>query len=305
MIVFLFALLAAALRVATPILLAALGETLIERGGILNLGIEGTMLLGAFTGFVAAHKTGSLWLGVAAAMATGTLLSLLMGLLSVTFGLNQHVSGLGITLLGSGLALYFFRLVYGGGSTPPSLEQAFTQWRILPGTPFGTLLSQYGLTYFALLLVPVLAWVLTRTRFGLRLHSVGENPEAVDVAGVNVYRVRYAALALGGALIGLGGAFLTLAQLGAFTHGVVSGRGWVAIAIVIFGNWKPVRVLWGALLFGFVQALQLRLQAEGVPIPYELLLALPYLVTILVLALAGRNAAYPAALLKPYRREGA
>jgi len=302
---FLVVLTAAALRVATPILLAALGEMLVERAGILNLGIEGIMLFSAFTGFVAAQFSGSLWVGVLAAIATGVLLSALMGLLSVTFGLNQHVSGLGITLLGSGLALYFFRLAYGGASTPPALQRSFQQWDVLPGTLLGTLLGQYWLTYLALLLVPLLAWVLTRTSFGLRLHAVGENPEAVDVAGVNVYRVRYLALLAGGALMGLGGAFLSLAQLGAFTHGIVNGRGWVAIAIVIFGNWRPVRVLLGALLFGFVQALQLRLQAEGVPVPYELLLALPYLVTILVLALTGRNANYPAALLKPYRREGA
>lgn len=296
---------AAALRIATPILFAALGEMLVERSGILNLGIEGIMLFSAFTGFVAAQWSGSLWIGLAAAVATGVVMSALMGLLAVTFGLNQHVSGLGITLLGSGLALYFFRLAYGGASTPPALDESFGQWQVLPGTQLGTLLSQYGLTYVALALVPVLAWVLARTTFGLRLHSVGENPEAVDVAGVNVFRVRYLALLAGGALMGLAGAFLSLAQLGAFTHGIVNGRGWVAIAIVIFGNWRPVRVLLGALLFGFVQALQLRLQAEGVPVPYELLLALPYLVTILVLALTGRNANYPAALLRPYRREGA
>ena len=301
---FLIVLSAAALRVATPILFAALGEMLVERAGILNLGIEGIMLFSAFTGFVAAHQSGSLWLGLGVAVVTGVLLSALMGLLSVTFELNQHVSGLGITLLGSGLALYFFRLEYGGASTPPALAESFGQWQVLPGTALGPLLSQYGLTYFALLLVPILAWVLARTRFGLRLHAVGENPEAVDVAGVNVYRVRYLALLAGGALMGLGGAFLSLAQLGAFTHGIVNGRGWVAIAIVIFGNWRPLRVLLGALLFGFVQALQLRLQAEGVAVPYELLLAMPYLVTILVLALTGRNANYPAALLKPYRREG-
>lgn len=301
---FLIVLAAAALRVATPILLAALGEMLAERAGVLNLGIEGTMLLAAFVGFVAAHQSGSLWVGLAAAVATGALMGVLMALLSVTLGLNQHVSGLGITLLGGGLALYFFRLLYGGASTPPSLGQSFGQLSVLPGTTLAPLLSQYGLTYFALLLVPVLAFVLRRTAFGLRLHASGENPEAVDIAGVNVYRVRYQALVLGGALMGLAGAFLTLAQLGAFTHGVVNGRGWVAIAIVIFGNWRPVRILLGALLFGFVQALQLRLQAEGVALPYEILLALPYLVTILVLALAGRNANYPAALLKPYRREG-
>lgn len=301
---FLIVLAAAALRVATPILLAALGEMLAERAGVLNLGIEGTMLLAAFVGFVAAHQSGSLWVGLAAAVVTGALMGALMALLSVTLGLNQHVSGLGITLLGGGLALYFFRLLYGGASTPPSLGQSFGQLSVLPGTTLAPLLSQYGLTYFALLLVPVLALVLRRTAFGLRLHASGENPEAVDIAGVNVYRVRYQALVLGGALMGLAGAFLTLAQLGAFTHGVVNGRGWVAIAIVIFGNWRPVRILLGALLFGFVQALQLRLQAEGVALPYEILLALPYLVTILVLALAGRNASYPAALLKPYRREG-
>ncbi len=299
-----FVLLGATLRIATPILLAALGETLVERAGILNLGIEGTMLLAAFTGFVVAQGTGSLSLGLLAAVVTGMMLCALMGLLSVTLGLNQHVSGLGITLLASGLALYFFRLLYGGASTPPALETSFGQWRVAEGTALAPLLNQYGLTYLALALVPLLAWLLGRTAFGLRVRAVGENPEAADIAGVSVYRVRYRALLLGGALMGLSGAFLSLAQLGAFSHGIVNGRGWVAIAIVIFGNWRPGRVLAGALLFGFVQALQLRLQAEGAPLPYEVLLALPYLVTILVLALAGRNASYPAALLKPYRREG-
>jgi general nucleoside transport system permease protein len=298
-------LLGATLRIATPILFAALGETIIERAGVLNLGIEGTMLLSAFTGFLVAHFTGSLWLGLLAAVLTSMALSVLLGFLTVTLGLNQHVSGLGLTLLTSGLALYTFRIVYGGSMTPPSLETSFPLLAVATGSWLEPLLSQYSLTYLALAFVPLLGWLLTHTRFGLRVRSVGMNPEAADVAGVNVYRVRYQALVLGGALIGLGGAFLSLAQLGAFTHGVVNGRGWVAIAIVIFGNWQPSKVFLGALLFGFVQALQLRLQAEGVPLPYEALLALPYIVTIIVLALAGRNASYPAALLKPYRREGA
>ncbi|UCH25424.1 MAG: ABC transporter permease [Trueperaceae bacterium] len=301
---FLLTLSGATLRISTPILLAALGETLIERAGILNLGIEGTMLLAAFSGFVTAQLTGSLWLGLAAAVLTGVLLSLLMGLLSITLGLNQHVSGLGITLLAGGLALFAFRLLYGGASTPPSLDHSFQRWSLFEDTPLEPLFGQYGLTYLALLLVPLLGGLLLNTSFGLRLRAVGENPEAADIAGVSVYRVRYQALALGGALMGLAGAYLSLAQLGAFSHGIVSGRGWVAIAIVIFGNWRPSRVLFGALLFGFLQALQLRLQAEGVALPYELLLALPYLVTILVLAVVGRSASYPAALLKPYRREG-
>jgi general nucleoside transport system permease protein len=299
-----FLLLGAMLRIATPILFAALGETIIERAGVLNLGIEGTMLLCAFTGFLVAQLTGSLWIGLLVAILTGITLSLLLGFLTVTLGLNQHVSGLGITLLASGLALYTFRIIYGGSSTPPSLETSFPLLLIAKGTWLEPLFSQYWLTYLALALVPLLGWLLTHTRFGLRVRSVGMNPEAADVAGVNVYRVRYQALVVGGALMGLAGAFLSLAQLGAFTHGVVNGRGWVAIAIVIFGNWQPSKVFLGAMLFGFVQALQLRLQAQGVPLPYEALLALPYIVTIIVLAVASRNASYPTALLKPYRREG-
>lgn len=301
---FLFTLTGATLRIATPILFGALGETIVEQAGILNLGIEGTMLLSAFSGFVVAQLTGSLLFGLLAAIVTGILLSLLLGLLVVTLGLNQHVSGLGITLFASGLALFTFRLLYGGQTTPPSLTDSFPQFPIFPGTPLEPIFSQYALTYIALLLVPVVAWMLTSTAFGLRLRAIGQAPDAADMAGINIYRLRYLALILGGALMGLGGAFLSLAQLGAFTHGIINGRGWVAIAIVIFGNWKPAKVLAGALLFGALQALQLRLQAEGVPLPYELLLALPYVITIMVLAVIGRNASYPAALLKPYRREG-
>lgn len=304
MIIFIIALLGAMLRIATPILLAALGETIVERAGILNLGIEGTMLFSAFTGFVAAQVSGSLWVGLAIAMLTGAVSGLLMGLLSVTFGLNQHVAGLGITLLAGGLALFGFRLIYGGASTPPSLDQSFEQLPILKDTILEPIFSQYWLTYLALILVVVIWWLLMKTSFGLRLRAVGEHPEAADIAGVNVFRMRYYALILGGILMGLGGAYLSLAQLGAFAHGIVNGRGWVAIAIVIFGNWQPSRVLLGAFIFAGLEGLQLRLQAEGVQLPYEALLALPYIATIIALAIAGRNASYPGALLRPYRREG-
>ncbi|MCZ2099334.1 MAG: ABC transporter permease, partial [Anaerolineae bacterium] len=296
---FIFALLGATLRISTPILFGALGETIIERAGVLNLGIEGTMLLSAFSGFVVAQLTGSLYAGLVAAAAVGVLLSLLMGVLAVTLGLNQHVCGLGITLLATGLALFAFRLIYGGATTPPALEQSFPQIALFTGTALAPVFSQYVLTYVGLLLVPLIGWMLYRTAFGLRLRAVGENPEAADTAGINVYLMRYIALILGGALIGVGGAFLSLAQLGAFTHGIINGRGWIAIAIVIFGNWQPRKVLAGALLFGGLQALQLRLQAEGIPLPYEVLLALPYVLTIVAIAIAGRNASYPAALLKP------
>lgn len=299
-------LIAATLRVATPILLAAIGETFAERAGILNLGIEGIMFFGAFIGFFAADATGSLWIGLGAAVLSGLLAGLLMAVLSVTLGVNQHVSGLGITLLLSGLALFGFRLQYGGRSTPPSIEP-FGQLSPFEGVRvLGPIFQQYLLTYITfLVIVPVSWWLLYRTSFGLKIRGAGENPEAVDAAGVNVFRIRYVALIIGGGLMAAGGAFLSLSQLGAFTHGIISGRGWVAIALVIFGNWDPIKVMGGALIFGGTFALQLRLQAMGLelPVPYETFLALPYIVTIIALVIAGRNASYPAALLKPYRRE--
>jgi general nucleoside transport system permease protein len=304
MLLVLMTLVAAMLRVATPLLYAALGETITERAGVLNLGIEGTMLIGAFAGFVAAALTMSLWIGLLAAMLVGMLCGLLMALLTVTFGLNQHVSGLGMTLLATGMALFAFRLMYGTSGVQARIDP-FQQ--IEPPTllgPLAELFHQYLLTYLGFGLVPLIWWVLYRTRFGLKLRAVGENPEAADMAGVNVFRFRYIALIAGGALMGIAGAFLSLAQLGAFTFGIIAGRGWVAVALVIFGNWNPIKVFAGALLFGMVQAIQLRLQAEGIRVvPYEVLLALPYLVTIAALVIASRNASYPAALLKPYRRE--
>ena len=298
-------LLAATLRVATPLLFAALGEVLAERAGVLNLGIEGTLMLGAFVGFAMTAATGSLWLGVLAAMVMGLVCGLLVALLTVTFGLNQHVSGLGVTLLTSGLALFLYRVLFGvTGGAQASIE-SFKPLQVLPAAnAFAPITNHYLLTYLAFLLAPGLWWLLQRTQFGLQVRAVGENPEAADVAGINVFRVRYLALMLGGALMGLAGAFLSLAQLGAFTFGIVAGRGWIAIALVIFGNWQPFKVLLGALLFSALQAVQLRLQAEGITqIPYEMLLAMPYILTIAALAFAGRAASVPAALLKPYRRE--
>lgn len=299
----LIGLVAATLRIATPLLLAGLGEVFAERAGVLNLGIEGIMLMGAIIGFIAAFLSGSLWLGLLAAMVSGLLAGLLMGWLAVSLSLNQHVSGLGLTLLASGIALFVFRVLFKGTANPPQI-QPFQQLSLPWLGAAAPIFEQYWLTYLAFVLVPAAWWVLHRTTFGLWVRSVGENPAAADTAGVNVARVRYAALAISGVLMGLGGAYLSLAQLGTATFGIVAGRGWVAIAIVIFGNWQPEKVLLGALLFGFVEALQLRLRAIGVQIPYQVLLALPYLATIVALALAGRNASYPAALLKPYRREG-
>jgi simple sugar transport system permease protein len=301
---FLITVIAATLRVSTPLLFAALGETITEKAGVLNLGIEGTMTFAAFVGFWAAKMTGSPEIGVFGALLAGLALGLLMAVLTVTLGVSQHVSGLGVTLLGTGLALFFFRLAFPDPNIPPKLALSFQPLPTLVGTPLEAIFSQFALTYLAFLLVPICWYLLYRTGFGLSLRACGENPEAADTAGVNVYRVRYLALAIGGALMGAAGGFLSLAQLDTFTYEIVAGRGWVAIALVIFGNWNPPRVLIGALLFSVFQALQLRWQAQGVDLPYWFLIALPYLVTILALTLAGRNASYPAALLKPYKREG-
>jgi simple sugar transport system permease protein len=301
--IFLVGLIAATLRVATPLIFGTLGELLSERSGILNLGIEGTMFLGAFVGFAAAQATGSLWLGFLAAVLAGVLAGLLMGLLTVSLGLNQHVSGLGLTLFLTAISLFAFRLIFGEQSVQPSITP-FSKLSPFGNLPFlGPIFEQYVLTYVAIALVPLFWWLVYRTSFGLQLRAVGENPEAADAAGVNVFLMRYLALGIAGGLMASGGAFLSLAQLGSFIFGIIAGRGWVCIALIIFANWHPVRVFWGALLFGGVFALQLRLQVTGMKLPYELFLALPYLVTIAALAIAGRNASAPSALLKPYRRE--
>ena len=307
---FVISLLGATLRVATPLVYATIGELYTERSGVLNLGIEGIMFLGGFTGFAVAFAAndlgipGYLWVGLLGAMVAGAIMGLLMGLLSVTLGVNQHVSGLGITLLSIGLSLFGFRLVFGQRQVLPAVEP-FAQLSPFRGVDsIAPLFQQYALTYIAfLVVVPLAWWILFRTTFGLQLRAVGENPEAADAAGVSVFRTRYVALAGGGALMAVGGAFLSIGQLGAFSPGIIAGRGWVSIALVIFARWHPVRAMWGALLFGGVFALQLRLQTMGFDLPFELFLALPYLVTIAALAIAGRNANYPGAYLKPYRRE--
>lgn len=278
-----------------------------ERAGVLNLGIEGIMLLGAMTGFSAAYFGGSLWLGIAAAAATGLLFGLLMGLLTVSLGLSQHVSGLGVTLLCSGLAFFFYRLVFGQPSQPPSVEPfAPLPVPLLSGIPgLGPVLfDQFALVYLVFLLVPVSAFLLYRTPWGLALRTVGENPQAAASAGVNVAALRYQALLVSGALMGVAGAYLSLAQFNAFTFGVISGRGWVCIALVVLGQWDPWRVALAALLFGSVDALQLRLQSSGaIDLPYEVFLMLPFVVTVLAMAALARSARAPAALLVPFRRE--
>lgn len=302
-VIFLVGLISATLRVSTPLIFGTIGELFCERSGILNLGIEGTMVIGAFVGFLVGDFSGSLWLGVLAAILAGAISGLLMDLMTVRLGVNQHVSGLGITLLMIAIASYAFRQVYGEPTTPPTI-QGFAKLGILPDNWLvSSITNQYMLTYIALLLIPIIWVLMNKSRIGLWIKAVGENPEALDAAGVNVYTTRTVALMIGGGFMGLAGAFLSLAQLGAFTYGMINGRGWVCIALIIFANWEPVKILWGAFIFGGVSALQLRLQSQGYKLPYEFFLALPYLVTIAALTLAGRSVTAPSALLKSYRRE--
>ncbi len=301
---FLFDLIASTFRNATPLVYGTTGETITERSGVLNLGIEGTMYAGAFAGFAVAWQTGDPLLGLLAALLVGVLAGAVMGLMTVTLGANQHVSGLGLTIALVGLSEFGNRLLL-SGSQAPRIEP-MARWAPLAGLgEVGAIAPQYGLTYVAfLLVVPAAWWLLDRTPLGLSIRAVGEDPEAADSAGISVARVRYLALMLGGALMAVGGAFLTLAVLGTFTLDIIAGRGWVCIALVIFGRWRIGRGVLGALLFSFVYSLGLRLQImEGwSAVPPEVMLALPYLAVIAALAISGRNVAYPGAYLKPYRR---
>ena len=305
-IAFISGLIGATMRMATPIIFATLGEILAERSGVLNLGIEGIMLMGAMTGFLVTFISGSIWTGVMAAALVGMLLGLLMAFLAVDLGLSQHVSGLGITLFSTGLAMFIYRLYVGSPTVPPTIEP-FKQIAlpVLSKIPLigPGLFTQYSLTYVAWLLIPLMSILLYKTKLGLKIRTVGENPVVADTVGVNVALTRTLCLVFGGGLMGIGGAFLTLAHQNIFLIDVIGGRGWVAIAMVIFGNWDPFKGALGALIFGFLDGLQLRLQGFGIAISFHLLLMIPYLLTIVALISVSRKAAVPAGLLKPYRRE--
>ncbi len=293
----------AVLRIATPLILGTLGVLLCERAGVLNLGIEGIMVAGAFAGWLAVYQGAGLWTGVAVAAATGVVFGLLHGLLTVTLSLSQHVSGLGITLLATSLASYAYRVSFPKVDKPPTVEP----FAPMAGLGIPVLESQTPMTLMALLLVPALAWLLTRTPLGLALRMVGENPSAVEGQGLSVAGLRIGAIAAGSALMAVAGAFLTLSAFNAFYFNMVNGRGWVCLALVVFASWRPGKALLGALLFAFFDAMQLRLQQAGggvlgLELPYQLYLMLPYAMAIVALVLVARRAAYPQALMKSYRK---
>jgi general nucleoside transport system permease protein len=297
---------AAAVRIASPLIFGTLGELICERAGVLNLGIEGIMAAGAFSGWLTVYLGGDLWLGVAVAALVGALFGLLHGFLVVPLGLSQHVTGIGVTLLATSLSYYFYRVAFPEVTSPPKIEP----FQPLPvpllsdipiiGPAF---FQQTPLTYLAFIMVALVAWFLYRTPAGLAVRAVGENPAAAEAQGINVTATRMLAVMSGSALMGIGGSFITLSAFNSFFFEMINGRGWICIALVVFGAWKPGKALAGALLFGLFDAYQLRLQqiAGGV-VPYQIFLMLPFVLSIIALIVMSRRVAYPRALMVPYRK---
>ena len=283
---FTLATLAAAIRLAIPVAVAALGEVVTERSGVLNLGLEGTMLFGALAGYLATLGTGTPWLGLGAGLGAGAACGAVLALLMVVVRADQIVTGLAFTLFAGSATTYLFELSYTIGQAPPRIAS----------------LSMVPLVVIVLVVLAAVWFVLTRTSAGLVLSAAGEAPAAADALGYRVAHVRSAATVAGSALAGLAGAMLVCGPLGLFVQNVTAGRGWVALALVVFARWRPGRAVAGALLFGLCDAAQLRLQGTATAVPYEVFLALPYVVTLLALMVRARRSGTPAALAVPFVR---
>ena len=304
---FLVAWLTASLRLAGPVLLAALGETFAERSGILNVGIEGTMLLGALASFLACYHTGMIWTSLLVAALAGVVANLVLAWMYVSVRANQVVTGLVFNVLALGVATTVYRLVLGDSALPESIA-VFQPLRVpvLGRIPFvgPVIFGQTAPFYLTLGLAVVAQVVLYRTSFGLALRATGENPAAADSAGISVPRMRYLGTLVSGMGAGMAGGYLVLAQVGLFRETIVAGQGFIALAIVIFGRWNPLKATLAALVFGACDALQLSLQIFGTRVPPQLFLALPYIVTILAISgWFGKKAVPPAALMKPYFKD--
>jgi simple sugar transport system permease protein len=298
--------LAATIRIATPILFAALGEVVAERAGVYNMGIEGIMLMGAFAGWYGTYASGSPAVGFGAAMLAGGLMSLLFAVMVITLEIEQIVTGLALNLLGSGLSTYWLRSAFSDMNIVPGITIIQDiSIPLLADIPYlgPILFEQRVVSYVVLLVVPAIWLFLFRSRLGLEIRCIGENPKALDIKGRSVAARQYAAVLFGGLMAGLGGACLTIAATAHFVPDMVNGRGWLAIVIVIAGGWNPWRVLMAALVFSFLDALQLQIQGVGIQIPYQILLAMPYIVAIIALMVRRRAGRAPAMLGLSYRRE--
>jgi simple sugar transport system permease protein len=295
------------LRLATPYLYAAIGETFAQRSGVLNLGVEGIMLMGAYSGFYVLFQTGNPVLGLLAAAVVGALLGLAMAFISVTLKAEQGISGIGLFMFGLGASSLLFKTTLGtveGVEGFRELNFCFPGGFCLSQIPVvGEIFFRHSvMVYGAFALVPIAWWVLNKTTWGLKIRAVGQNPQAADSLGVSVARVRYATVTLGGLLAGVAGASLSISLLNIFQEGMTNGQGFIAVALVYFGSWTPFGVLGGALLFSLVNALQLWVQVLGLNLPSDVAVMLPYLLTIIALAFPFRRALQPAALTKPFER---
>lgn len=304
---FLINMLSAGVRLAAPLLMAALGEIITERSGLLNIGIEGMLLLGALFAVFGSDVSGSPWIGALSAMLTGAIIGLIFAFITVTLAGDQVVTGTAINILALGLSTYLFRLAYGleGFSHEVASFQPLAL-PVLSQIPFlgPILFRQTLLVYLAFLFVPLTAFFLFRTMWGLSLRAVGDHPRAAETMGINVIRTRYLAVTAGGMLAGLAGAILTLSHLNIFVENISAGRGFIALAAVVFGQWQPLGAMFSALLFGVADAFQLRLQTISKLLPYQLLATTPYILTVLALMGVVGRAFPPKALGTPYLREG-
>jgi len=298
----LIGILTSTIRLATPYLYASIGESFGQLSGVVNLGVDGIMLVGAYVALLVALFTGSLWLGMLSAAIVGLLMGLLMSVISVTLKAEQGISGIGLYMFGLGLSSLLFRMTMGTVKTIVGFQPV--KIPILGDIPvIGPIFFQQSVVvYGAFLLVPMAWWILDKTTWGLRIKAVGQNPAAADSLGVSVDRVRYMSVCVGSILAGIAGASLSLATVNLFQENLTAGMGFIAVALVYFGGWRPLGILAGALLFSSVNALQLWMQVLGVRIPSDIAVMLPYLLTIIVLAISAGRVRPPAALNKPFER---
>ncbi len=303
---FITEILKAAVRSGTPLLYATLGEILTERSGVLNLGLEGLMLMGAISGFAISYLTGNLFLALIVAFALGGVLAFVHAFFTISLRVNQVVSGLAVAMLGSGISGFWGRTFVGKTATQfhPLKIPLLANIPIIGPSFF----NQDIMVYMSYILVPLLGFWLYKTKYGLTLRAVGEKPGAADARGVNVSRVRYIYTVIGGAIVALGGAYLSLAYTSMWVEEMSAGRGWIAIALVIFATWDPYKALAGAYLFGGIASLQLRMQAWGVTLPSHIMMMFPYIATLIVLVFTSSEKlkmklGAPSALGEPYSRE--
>jgi len=301
--VFIVGMLASSVRFATPLLFSALGETLGQRAGVLNVGLEGIMLVGAFLAAAGAAWTGSPWGGLALAVVGGTAAAAIHALFSITLRANQIVSGIAIIVLGLGLSSFGYRITIGSTSTPPAIPtfDRLEFWGLNEIPVVGPVLFQHHLlVYLAVVAAVALWWFLKRTGWGLEIRAIGESPAAADSVGIGVNRIRYLCVLFGGAMAAIGGAYLSVAQIGGFVENMVAGRGFIAIACVVFGRWNPLGVLLATLFFGAADAAQIRLQTALPNVPYQFFVMMPYLLAIVALVFFARRTRLPAALGIPF-----